>query len=227
MYVICCYDIAGTHDLQNITLINDRLLTATFINNSRAKGAFVFLIRDQLAGNTPTVAELQSAFSFIIPNPLDATTSTSVHYEVPEGTYRILAYDIEQNGLLNVPSAVPAVVSTAFLHGYETFTGRKAVNVEPPEVNVTTNIFDHFLIINCTSYVNVTNIQGCLVIFSSRLSPEQLHVQIQLRDSLFPLVYSVKPGTRYTITAFAIKDSGILNSTVNSMEVYVGMFLYQ
>ena len=31
----------------------------------------------------------------------------------------------------------------------------------------------------------------------------------------------------YTITEFAIKDSGILNFTVNSMEVYVGMFLYR
>ena len=61
----------------------------------------------------------------------------------------------------------------------------------------------------------------------SRFSPEQLHVQIQLRDSLFPLAYTVKPNIQYTITAFAIKKySGILNSTINSMDVYVGMLLY-
>lgn len=99
--------------------------------------ACLYCARDPLAGNTPTVDELQSAFSFVIPNPFDTTTSTLVHYEVPEGTYGILAY---QNGLLSVPSAVPAVVSTAFLHGYETFAGRKTVNIEPQEVNVTTNI---------------------------------------------------------------------------------------
>ena len=60
---------------------------------------------------------------------------------MPEGTYRILAYDIEQNGLLSVPSAVPAVVSTVFLHGYETFAGRKTVNVEPQEVNMLPQTF--------------------------------------------------------------------------------------
>ena len=199
---------------------------ATFINNSRAKGALVVLIPDSLTGNTLTVDELQSTFSFIIPNPSETATFTSesVHYEVPLGAYKVLAYDIEENGLLNIPNAIPAIVSTVTIYGRAIFADRKTI--KPQEVNITANIFQHFLIINCT-YVDVVNIQGCLVIFSSRLSPEQLNVQIQLRGSPFPLVYTVKPETRYAITAFAIKkDSGILNSTINSMTVYVGMFLY-
>ena len=217
-----CYDLVGTHDIQNIIQTNDHL-TATFATNSRAKGAFVVLMPDSLAGNTQTVDKLQSTFSFIISRPSERATTT-VRFEVPLGTYKLLAYDIEENGLLNVPIAAPAIVSTAILHGHAILADRKGL--EPQEVNITANIFERFLIINCT-YVDGNDIHGCLVILSSRLSPEQVHVQIQLRDSLFPLVYSVKPEIRYTITTFAIKeDSGILNSTINSMEVYVGMFAH-
>ena len=219
----------GTHDVQNILLINETDLNAihiavTFINNSRAIGALVVLIPDSHAGNTQTVDELQSTFSFVIPNPSGTTTFTSVHDEVPLGAYEVLVYDIEENGLLNVPSAMPAIISTVTTHGCATLVD--SWTNKPMQVNIAADIYKTFLIINCT-HVNEDKIQGCLVVLSSRFSPEQLHVHIQLRDSPFPLVYTVKPETRYTITAFAIKEnSGILNSTINSMEVYVGMFLY-
>lgn len=191
------------------------------INNSKAKGALVILIPDSMEDGE-SATQLQSTVLFVIPKPFEIITFTSVHDNVILGTYKVLVYDIEENGLLNMPNAMPAIVSTVTTMERATFTNSKII--KPQDVNITVDTFKHFLTINCT-YISGTdiNIQGCLVIVFSILNPEQLHVQTQLRDSPYPLVYTVDPETKYTITAFAVKKgSGIINSTIHSMEINVG-----
>lgn len=192
-----------------------------FINNTKAEGALLILLPQDLNYN---VFE-EPTLSLIIPRN---NTNFTILTQVPFGMYRVFAYDIEESGLLTLPISTPAIATTTYVHGHSVST--KQDLIKKKEVNVTVEIIlQQFIKLSCTyDSMIMSAVRGCMVSLSSRSDPESLRVQLQLRDSAYPLVYTVQPDTTYILTVFTImEDTGIIHSSINSLQVHVGKFSYQ
>ena len=207
----------GTYDIQNVILSrsdhNVLQVTVNYINNTRAKGAFISLVPLSQG------SMLQQFLDYTLP-----ATVLTLSTRIPFGIYKVLTYDIEENGLLSVPVATPATVNTEAILG-TSFTFNDAIieNNASQEVTLSTSIHHHTLKINC-KYHRLSAVQGCMVIVRSRAHPENLTVKLQPRESMYPLEYYVdsKISIAYVVTVFAVGESGILNSSINTMELHVG-----
>ena len=188
-------------------------MTVSYINNTRAKGVFVSLV--------------PLSQSSILHQFLDYTLPVTVlmlSTRVPLGIYKVLAYDIEEDGLLPMPVATPAIVDTVAILGTSFVLDDVATeNYASQDVTLSTRVLSHTLQINC-NYHKLSDAQGCMVAVRSRAQPEDLTVKLQPRQSLYPLEYYVHPKISdvYVITVFAVGEGGILNSSISTMELNVG-----
>ena len=192
-------------------------VNVNYINNTRAKGAFISLVPISHSNQLLD----QQFLDYILP-----ATALMLSTMVPLGIYKILSYDIEEDGLLSMPKATPATVNTVAVLGTSfTFNDIVMENNTNVEVLVTasTSILHHTLKINC-KYNKLSDARGCMVIVRSRAQPENLTVKLQSRESVYPLEYYVdsEVSITYLITVFAMGDNGILNSSINTMEILIG-----
>lgn len=211
----------GTYDIQSVHFRIDQSenllqLMIHYTNNTRAKGAFLTLI--------PVSHSITLYHNYVSPRNNNITSISTLSTRVPFGIYKILAYDIEEDGLLPMPVATPAIVETVAILG-TSFTSNDIAteNSTNKDITLSTNILSHTLQINC-NYHKLSDAQGCMVVVRSKAQPEDLTVKLQPRQSLYPLEYYVHPkiSSVYVITAFAVGESGILNSSISTMELNVG-----
>ena len=203
---------AGTHDIQSIVVSgsdqNSVYLKVNYVNGTKAKGAFVSLL---------SMSRSQKpSFSLVIPYSQMSMQLTAV----PAGAYRVLAYDIEKEGHLMTPIAKPAIVSTVAVLGSSTLDDVQDVNTE---ITAIVHLSQLMLTATC-GYGVGSPADGCMIVVRSREHPENLAVHIQQRESPNPLVYNVGTKTSYTVTVLSIMNDSILNSTVSSVEVFVGIY---
>ena len=209
----------GTYDIQDAIVSetdhNILQVTVNYINNTGAKGAFISLVPLSQS------SMLHRFLDYVLP-----VTASMLSTRVPLGIYKIFTYDIEEDGLLPMPVATPATVNTIAILGTSfTFDDVAVETNRSQEVTLSTSVLHHTLKINC-KYNKLSDAQGCMVIVRSKAQPENLTVKFQPRESayMYPLEYYVysEISTAYVVTVFTVGESGILNSSINSMEIHVG-----
>jgi hypothetical protein len=181
----------------------------SYINGTKAKGAFVSFL-------PISRSQKPSAFSLVIPYSQNFMQLTSI----PAGVYRVLAYDIEKEGYLTTPIAKPAIVSTVAVLGSTTLDDAQDVNT-----GTTAIVQLSQLTLTATCGYDVMSLaSGCMIVVRSREHPEKLIVHTQQRESSNSLVYNVEAQTNYTIMVFSIMNDSVLNSTISSVDVFVGIW---
>ena len=108
------YDITETNISiiqSNFSNTNSILIKCSFLMESRAKGvllAFMFLNEND-----------EIDFSKTVYFPVEMSlVSQGIKRNIPEGTYRILSYDIEEDNNIQY-YGLPATVSTVSVHGID------------------------------------------------------------------------------------------------------------
>lgn len=165
--------------------------------------------------------KLQTDISRIIPY----SQSTTVLSNVPFGVYRVLAYDIESEGHLMMPTAIPATINSVVVLGTLPVGNDHTNDLRTKQINTILDVSLHFLTltVNCEFPEEYLG-DSCVVLLSSEANPSILTVKVQQRKSSKPLVYSIELKTNYTITVFTLNHYGITNSTVSSKAVFIGKF---
>lgn len=193
-----------------------------YVNDTKAKGAFVTFWPILLARGG---LNLQIPITKIFPYGKDST----VIEEVPYGVYFVAVYDVESDGYLMMPIAKPAFTSTVVILGQltieDTQSGFQNDEAQYLEINAAVDFSDLTLTIVCNISDQIINADSFLVALRSLDDPENLMVKVQKKTFSKPLVYDVNPQTNYTVTVFTVNNSSVLNSTIRSMEIYVGKFV--
>lgn len=199
-------------DLKN----NSLNFVVRYINNTKAKGALITLTPIQVKSMDYT--KMMSYRSWTIPVEEMNTTI----FKVTTGIYKVLAYDIEHNGLLALPTATPAITSTVLVTG--SLLGGINVAVNCRMMNVTTQILPPLLHINCSFNKPFPGQwQGCMVALQSDKYSDTLSTTFRLKGSSTPLVYLIEGERSYTLTVFAMRENSIINQCNSKVELYVGM----
>lgn len=184
-------------------------LQVSFVKHSEAMGAFIILF--------PAFSQVNDVRMLIIPCEQSFTLLTNV----PFGLYRVYAYDIDRKGNLMMPIARPALVRLVVVSGSPTFP----LNIEsydPIDIAAEVDASHRLLRVNCT-YDSELTADSFMVILRSSKYPDILRVKLLQIEISKSLVYSVEEDTKYTITIFTINNESILNSSISSIDVYVGM----
>ena len=186
---------------------NSIRLRFNYIEGSKAKGAFVSIM---------PIFESDTALPILKIVPY--SNKDILVPEIPAGLYRILTYDIEENGLLSMPFTEPAVIRTAVVLGNMNITsGAPRSNT----LSIVYTISHLILKISCI-YSGTVAFDNCLVILRMNQHPERLNVKLHPINSSYPLEYTVDAEASYTITVFTVNRNGILNSTISSVHILIG-----
>lgn len=209
----CIHIITGTHDIQSVIVTgsdhNTIHVRVNYINNTNAQGAFISIV-PLLQSDTLNIAPISAVIHF--------RQNTTVLNRIPFGIYKVMAYDIEEDGLLTMPTAESAVINTVVVLGSLTHDRN---SVKEKEVNITTDISHSTLNVNCI-YDGKSAADSCMVIVWSNECPDNLNVQVQPRESSSPLLYHVEDEMKYSLIVLTVNQNGILNSTIITREILVG-----
>lgn len=169
------------------------------------------------------MSQVKNAQTLIIPYRQHFKEVTNV----PFGVYRVLVFDIEKEGHLTMPIAKPAVVSTVIVLGSPILKldENKTNDIDQDlDTSVKVDISDLTLRVNL---INVRSLaaDNYVVTLSSSDYPDILVAKIWRKGFSKSLVYNVEPETNYTIIVFSANSDDVLNSSIWSTKVYVGMLV--
>ena len=209
----------GTYDIQTVNMIsgqeqNSLRFRLSYIKGSKAQGALISIVP---IFETSTLLPI----SKIIPY----SSKDIVVSEIPAGVYKVLIYDIEEDGLLAMPFVEPAIIRTAVVPESTVVPSTTLPSKGMPSTLSIVYIVSNLLLkIRCI-YTGTLNFatDNCLVILRLNQHPERLNVRLHPINSPYPLEYNVEAEARYTITVFTVSRNSILNSTIMSVQVLIGM----
>ena len=106
---------AGTHDVVNVVVSrsNGIQISTVYSEHADARGALLSIVRED-----------SESIDLIIPLNRSVSSNYTLSFTLYPGQYRVVVYDIEQDGTMHSGVGYPAVTEELFIHN-ESSQGRQ------------------------------------------------------------------------------------------------------